>query len=69
LLLIIEVADTAAAFDLQRKAVRDAKAGVPEYWLLALGRRRLAVHRQSDTVTPEGRTEKIQVAELFPGTV
>jgi len=79
-LLVIEVADTSAAFDLGRKATLYAKADVPGYWVLELGRRRLVVHRQPeggeyrlrqfffepDTVTPEGRAEQIRVAELLP---
>jgi Uma2 family endonuclease len=83
LLLVIEVSDSSAAFDLSRKAALYAKAGVPEYWVLELGRRRLAVHRQpdgaeyrlrqffleSDTVTLDGRSEIISVAALLPGTV
>jgi Uma2 family endonuclease len=83
LLLVIEVSDSSAAFDLSRKAALYAKAGVPEYWVLELGRRRLVVHRQpdgdeyrlrqffseSDTVSLEGRVEIIPVAALLPGTV
>jgi Uma2 family endonuclease len=83
LLLVIEVSDSSAAFDLSRKAALYAKAGVPEYWVLELGRRRLVVHRQpdgaeyrlrqffseSDTVSLEDRAEIIPVAALLPGTV
>lgn len=82
-LLVIEVADTSAAFDLGRKATLYARAGVPEYWVLDLGRRRLVVHRQpqggeynlrqffgeSDNLTLEGRSEQIRVADLLPQTV
>jgi Uma2 family endonuclease len=80
LLLAIEVADTSAAFDLSRKAVMYAAAGVPEYWVLDLTRRILVVHRQpspagyrliqlfteNDTVSLENRSETIRVGELMP---
>jgi Uma2 family endonuclease len=33
-LLIIEVADTSAAFDTQVKAKLSSKAGIPEYWVI-----------------------------------
>ena len=80
LLLAIEVSDMTAGFDLSRKAVLYAAAGVPEYWVLDLPRRRLVVHREpsdagyrltrlfaeGDTVTPENRTETIRVGDLLP---
>jgi Uma2 family endonuclease len=80
LLLAIEVADTSAAFDLSRKAVLYAAAGVPEYWVLDLSRRILVVHRQpsaagyrliqllaeSDVVSIENRHESVRVNELLP---
>ncbi|HLI84629.1 MAG TPA: Uma2 family endonuclease [Bryobacteraceae bacterium] len=80
LLLAVEVADFTAAFDLSRKAVIYAAAGVPEYWVLDLNRRMLVMHRQpsptgyrliqlfseSDTVSLENRGETVRVAELLP---
>jgi Uma2 family endonuclease len=83
LLLVIEVSDTSLTFDLGRKAVLYAKAGVREYWVLDIGRRRLVVHRhprgadylqilifnEPDTVTLEGRPEPIRVADLLPQAV
>jgi Uma2 family endonuclease len=36
--LIVEIADTSLTFDLTVKAALYARAGVPEYWVLALGR-------------------------------
>jgi Uma2 family endonuclease len=80
LTLVVEVADSSVAFDLSRKSLLYAKAGVPEYWVLDLPRRVLVVHRQSDgsqfrhiqiysgeqTVSIEGRTESCRVADLLP---
>ena len=80
LLLTVEVADSSAAFDLSRKAVLYAAAGVPEYWVLDLNRRMLVVHRQPDgsqyrliqmfsedqVVSLEGRSETVKVGELLP---
>jgi Uma2 family endonuclease len=80
LLLVIEVADTGAAFDLSRKAVLYGAAGVPEYWVLDLTRRILVAHRQpftegyrltqrfdeNDTVSLENRTETVRVGDLLP---
>ena len=48
LVLVVEVADTSAAFDLSRKAILYAAADVPEYWVLDLNRRTLAVHRHPE---------------------
>jgi Uma2 family endonuclease len=46
LALVVEVADSSAAFDLSRKAALYANAGVPEYWVVDLKRR--TVVRQWD---------------------
>ena len=51
LLVVIEIADTSAAFDLSVKAGLYARAGVPEYWVLDLNRRALLVHRQIEQGT------------------
>jgi Uma2 family endonuclease len=79
-LLVIEVSDTTARFDLFRKAALYARAGVREYWVLDLTSRRLIVHRQpdgsmyrltqifseADSVSLEGRAEALAVREMFP---
>src|SRR5882724_11601926 len=79
-LLVVEVSYTSVAFDLSRKAVLYAGAGVREYWVLDLVRRMLVVHRQpdgstyrliqlfseDDTVSMEGRRETIRVSEILP---
>lgn len=80
LLLAVEVADTSAAFDLSRKAILYARAGVPEYWVVDLVRRMLVVHRQPDgtqyrhirmhsedeRVSMEGRGESVLVKDILP---
>jgi Uma2 family endonuclease len=80
MLLVIEVSDTTVRFDLTRKAVLYARAGVPEYWVLNLPRRQLVVHRQPDgaeyrsiriyseeeTVSMEGSDRTVRVGELLP---
>jgi Uma2 family endonuclease len=80
LLLVVEVADSSAAFDLSRKAILYARAGVPEYWVVDLGRRMLVVHRQPDgtqyrhiqihsqdeRVSMEGRGESVLVKDILP---
>jgi Uma2 family endonuclease len=79
-LLVVEVSDTTAAFDLSRKAILYASAGVREYWVLDLVRRLLVVHRQpdgstyrlmqlfseGDTVSMEGRDEGVRVSDILP---
>jgi Uma2 family endonuclease len=79
-LLVVEVSDTSVTFDLSRKAVLYARAGVREYWVLDLVRRMLVVHRQpdgstyrliqlfsgDDTVSMEGRTEGVRVSDILP---
>ena len=80
LLLVVEVSDTTAAFDLSRKATLYARAGVPEYWVLDVNRRLMVVHRQSDgtrykhvqflseneQVSLEGRYEAVKIVDLLP---
>jgi Uma2 family endonuclease len=80
MLLVIEVSDTTVKFELTRKAVLYARAGVPEYWVLNLPRRQLVVHRQPDgaeyrsiriyseeeTVSMEGSDRTVKVGELLP---
>jgi Uma2 family endonuclease len=80
LLLVVEVSDTTASFDLTRKAALYAAAGVPEYWVLDLTRRLLVVHRrpdgstyrllqlfsEADTVSIEGRSDTVRVSEILP---
>ena len=68
LLLAVEVSDSSTAFDLSRKAALYAHAGVPEYWVLNLPRRRLVVHRrpEDETVSMEARAETVRVGDLLP---
>lgn len=47
--LVVEVADTSLAFDLGIKAGLYASAGVPDYWVLALGTRQLHVLRDPES--------------------
>ena len=44
--LVIEVADTSYTYDRFHKWVTYAVAGVPIYWIVDLGRRRLEVHSE-----------------------
>jgi Uma2 family endonuclease len=44
--LVVEIADTTVNFDLTTKAALYARAGIVEYWVLDVPRRRLIVHRQ-----------------------
>jgi Uma2 family endonuclease len=46
LVLVVEVADTSAAFDLTRKAELYANSGVPEYWVVDLPRRLVVRQRE-----------------------
>jgi Uma2 family endonuclease len=45
LLVLVEEADTTVRQDAFKKRDIYARAGVPEYWVFALGQRRLIVHR------------------------
>jgi Uma2 family endonuclease len=82
LLLLVEIADTGAAFDLSRKVALYSQASVREYWVLDLNRRALIVHRlpdgiqyrdihvytENDLVSIEGRTEQLLVRDVLPTT-
>lgn len=50
-LLVVEVAAESLALDLGAKARVYARAGVPDYWVIDLGRRTLTVHRRPSTRT------------------
>jgi Uma2 family endonuclease len=43
--LVVEISDTTLGFDLTTKAELYARAGIPEYWVVDIGARRLVVHR------------------------
>jgi Uma2 family endonuclease len=45
-LLVVEVSDTTLEFDLTKKAQLYARAGIPDYWVLDVNKRRLIVHRE-----------------------
>src|SRR5262249_40400221 len=49
ILLIIEASDTSLRFDLEVKSSLYARAGIPEYWVLDIGGRRLISHRAPET--------------------
>jgi Uma2 family endonuclease len=55
LVLAIEVADTTARYDATSKRDMYARAGVPEYWVLDIGARRLIVHQRPS----QGKFEQI----------
>lgn len=78
LLLAIEVADTTVRYDATMKRDLYARAGIPEYWVLDIGGRRVIVHRtpvegkyeQIDSVPENGAVSaggmQIPVSELLP---
>ncbi|MFN7921536.1 MAG: Uma2 family endonuclease [Bryobacteraceae bacterium] len=45
ILLLVEVADTTLAFDTTTKAGLYARAGIADYWVLDVSKRRIIVHR------------------------
>ncbi len=78
--LVVEVAETSLQHD-RKKAALYAHAGIPEYWILILGKRQLEVLRDphdgtyrsstvlnvTDRVSPLARPEaSIPLADLFP---
>jgi Uma2 family endonuclease len=79
--LVVEVADTSLTFDLTTKASLYARAGIAEYWVLDLARRRLLVHRdpkasryasviaysENESVAPLAAPQaEFRVADAFP---
>ena len=79
--LVVEVADTSIGLDRRRKARLYARAGIPEYWIVALPERILEVFtgpspagyaqrtvlQSGDTVSPVAKRDaKIEVASLLP---
>ena len=60
LLLVVEVSDTTAQFDLNNKALLYARAGIVEYWVADIKERRFVVHRNP---TPDGYAEVTEYAE------
>ena len=46
--LVVEIAHSSLTFDLSTKAALYARAGILEYWVADIERRRIIVHRQPD---------------------
>ena len=82
-LLLVEVSDSTLQFDLQRKALLYARAGIAAYWVADVTGRRLITHLSptpsgygeiveygiEDTVTIAHRpNDTARVADLFPTT-
>ena len=80
--LLAEISDTTLRFDMTAKAGLYARAGIAEYWVLDIGGRRLAVHRdvkhgeyqsitwhaEDEVVTPLSASEaQLVVSSLFVG--
>ena len=49
--LVVEVADSSASYDRQTKASLYARFGIPDYWIMDVGREHVLVHRDP---TPGG---------------
>ncbi len=79
--LVVEIADSSLTFDLTTKAVLYARAGIDEYWVLDVARRRLLVHRDAKasgyaSISAYGEHESVaplaapqaefRVADAFP---
>jgi Uma2 family endonuclease len=79
--LVVEVSDSTLEFDLNRKVILYARAGVAEYWVLDLPNRRLHVHldpsenaynrvltlTESQTIAPQANPEAtVLVSTLLP---
>jgi len=67
--LVVEIAISSRAIDLGRKAAIYAGAGIPEYWVLDVGRRELVMHRDPldgryAAVTTLGEHETAQALAL-----
>jgi Uma2 family endonuclease len=58
-LLVIEIADSSARHDLEVKARLYARAGIPEYWLVLVKDRAIAVLRGPDPAAGEYRDRRI----------
>jgi Uncharacterized protein conserved in cyanobacteria len=58
-ILVVEVADTSAAFDRNAKRPLYARAGIPEFWIIDLAEDRIEVHRapQDDEYTEKQHVE------------
>ena len=72
-LAIIEVSDSSLRYDRTVKLELYARSGIPEYWIVDLGRRTLTVHRRPtpagfDDISTLGPGERVNLA-LVPGIV
>ncbi len=57
--LLIEIADTSAAYDLGEKALLYAQAGISDYWVVLLNESAIVRHREP---TPEGYQSMTRLA-------
>jgi Uma2 family endonuclease len=79
--LVVEIADSSLAFDLNTKAILYARAAIIEYWVVDVAGRRLIVHRQpqagryqsvvaygdSEIVAPlAASSRQFPIAAIFP---
>jgi Uma2 family endonuclease len=65
--LVVEVSDTTARFDRGKKASLYATAGIEEYWIVDLARRRVEVRREPGGAA-EGGAAECQITLLYaPG--
>ncbi len=60
IVLLVEVSDTTAHFDLHNKAALYARAGIAEYWVADIGKRRIVAHRNP---TPNGYADISEYSE------
>lgn len=51
--LVVEVSDDSLSYDLGLKRLQYARAGVPEYWVADLRRRRILIFRRPDVAATE----------------
>jgi Uma2 family endonuclease len=68
-LLIVEVADTTATFDRRVKLPLYARAGIPEYWVVDLGRGLIEIYRSPSGESYRERLELRQGDRLAPATL
>jgi Uma2 family endonuclease len=67
-LLVIEVAGSSLRFDRTTKARVYARAGIPEYWIINVGKRCVEVHRDPTPGTPpQGEPRYMTLTVCKPG--
>lgn len=66
IVLLVEVSDTTLSFDINEKAALYARAGIADYWVVDVNKRRMIVHRSPSEGAYQSLTVYSDVEPVSP---